>query len=468
MAGVLPIPDLEDDLKRTITIVIWYNVRLYCYQTNTEPLRLQQIAPQFPLFQLSRLSTLVNDLGLTENSYLDTYNHQLGRWEQHTISTIRVVESNQRLLYRIRRSLLNGLHEDECLTLADEIDLQPPPSSPSNKRVAPEDDQTQAPPKKKATPHVISAAPNATPSSSTTPVTATDKTPPTSPTPALTLFPKSPDNEGGYVYQTQGFYTTPAPEVVTLPMHLVNPPVEPAPIPYHPHPPLKRWPNDYTVSQLAHGFGALEALCSHSHVMVITPEGERVSVTTPNMSQKLAFERVFGSRYVKSTVCRHRGVWRRAPREIRIEFESYGDDERGSWGEFVRRVEGKPPGKSAHAHQQQAQLPPPQIVPQIMQPNIPHNGQVMNIPSNVTQMALPGHENLIFHSPDLSIIGNLPQQAQQPPRENGIAEEPHNDKDPSASAPDQSNLTHQSQGGSKTPMGYDCPLAVSHPPVGMR
>jgi hypothetical protein len=50
-------------------------------------------------------------------------------------------------------------------------------------------------------------------------------------------------------------------------------------------------------------------------------------------------------RYVKSTVCRHRGVWRRADDSIRREFEAMGGEEGAMWGEFVRRVEGKPPGK---------------------------------------------------------------------------------------------------------------------------
>jgi hypothetical protein len=66
---------------------------------------------------------------------------------------------------------------------------------------------------------------------------------------------------------------------------------------------------------------------------------------TPTVVQRVAFERVFGCRYVKSTVCRHRGVWRKADAELRAAFEEMGSDERAVWGEFVRRVEGRPPGK---------------------------------------------------------------------------------------------------------------------------
>jgi hypothetical protein len=99
-------------------------------------------------------------------------------------------------------------------------------------------------------------------------------------------------------------------------------------IPYHPHPPLKRWPNDYTVSELTTGFLAMDMLIAQS------PAGAA-------LTQRAAFERVFGSRYVKSTVCRHRGVWRKAQGPLREQYEAMGSDERACWGEFVRRFEGR-------------------------------------------------------------------------------------------------------------------------------
>jgi hypothetical protein len=128
---------------------------------------------------------------------------------------------------------------------------------------------------------------------------------------------KSPTN-GSRVY-----FTGPH---APLPFYLTRPH---SPIPYHPHPPLKQWPNDYTVSEIAAGFRLMDGLVAQ----------------TPTVVQRTAFERVFGCRYVKSTVCRHRGVWRRANAELREAFEALGADEKAVWGEFVRRVEGRPPGK---------------------------------------------------------------------------------------------------------------------------
>ncbi len=66
------------------------------------------------------------------------------------------------------------------------------------------------------------------------------------------------------------------------------------------------------------------------------------SANGSTMTHKAAFERVFGSRYVKSTVCRHRGVWKKAHQSLKTQYEVMGHDERAYWGEFVRHVEGRP------------------------------------------------------------------------------------------------------------------------------
>lgn len=138
------------------------------------------------------------------------------------------------------------------------------------------------------------------------------------------------------MYQTMFYSQQPHPPSPdpSLPQYLIAPPAPAAPIPYHPHPPLKRWPNDYTVSEIAAGFHTMDLLIAHA-------------AASGGMTQRQAFERVFGCRYVKSTVCRHRAVWRRAHQSLKEQFEALGSDERACWGEFVRRVEGRPPGKNS-------------------------------------------------------------------------------------------------------------------------
>src|ERR1700684_4235936 len=56
--------------------------------------------------------------------------------------------------------------------------------------------------------------------------------------------------------------------------------------------------------------------------------------------------RIFGSCYVKSTVCRHREAWKRASPAMRDQFIASGNDECVLWGEFVRTVEGRQTAKA--------------------------------------------------------------------------------------------------------------------------
>ncbi|KAF8972104.1 hypothetical protein BDZ97DRAFT_1011575 [Flammula alnicola] len=357
-----------EEFKRSVTIIIWY-------KANAEPIRLQQFLPTFPYFQLSRFSNLIKDLGLSSSSYLDTYIPASNQWEQHTTTSVRIVETQQRLIYKVRRSLMEGLSEDECPSLQDELQMQPRmngahPSSTNNvqssslassstqptadaktnndgqsknmlKRSAPQGDQeSRHSPKVHVTngyymshsgSSTMVSSPVAGPSSSNTST-------PTLPSPQSSAQAQ-PDNNV-YMYQNSVFYggnsaNQGSADNNSLPHYLLTPPASAPPIPYHPHPPLKRWPNDYTVSELSAGFHAMDLLISQS------PTGA-------SMTQRTAFERVFGSRYVKSTVCRHRAVWRKAPRVLREQFEHMGTDDRACWGEFVRRVENRPPGKNAN------------------------------------------------------------------------------------------------------------------------
>lgn len=364
-----------EDFNRSVTIVFWY-------KTNTDPIRLQQTVPTFPYFQLSQFTTLVSDLGLNASLYLDTYNPTSSHWEQHTVSTVRIVESQQRLLYRARKSLLEGLPEDECLSLREELKLQmtvrpPAPTLPVPGNTPPmaakqpssskHDTTPPKPPSKRSVPdtsdpgghlskiHISNgyymshgtipppqtspilvastsaAALPPTPSTSTNSPTLNPTTNTQNPTPTAYLYPTFYMPGPASPLQPQSApsaYLTP-----TTPTHLSSPASSSSSIPYHPHPPLKRWPNDYTVYELSAGFAAMDSLISQS------PSGA-------SMTQRTAFERVFGSRYVKSTVCRHRAVWRKAPAGVREQFEAMGGDERACWGEFVRRVEGRPPGKA--------------------------------------------------------------------------------------------------------------------------
>ncbi|KAF9567670.1 hypothetical protein CPC08DRAFT_681028 [Agrocybe pediades] len=374
-----------EEYNKTVTIIIWY-------KSNMQPIRLHQTIPAFPYFRLSAVRNLIENLGLSDDSYLDTYNPSTNQWEQHMIHTVRLVDTQQRLLYKVRRSLIDGLSDDECETLREELQLQPRGnmniSSPTSisqapnpnknlvsqplkaindvqaktaqKRPAPqaEDQDSQHSPK-------IHVSTNYYTTHSGTHAIGSNAVPgPSTNTSSPSLSNNNNNPQGGqhqdqqqqdgnvYMYQSPVFYGS-SPNAGTsdtdpgLPPYLLTPQATQPPIPYHPHPPLKRWPNDYTVSELSNGFRAMDLLISQS------PTGS-------SMTQRTAFERVFGSRYVKSTVCRHRAVWRKAPRMLREQFEAMGTDDRACWGEFVRRVENRPPGKNANTNIDSSMMASPQ------------------------------------------------------------------------------------------------------------
>ncbi|KAI0333435.1 hypothetical protein GY45DRAFT_1368428 [Cubamyces sp. BRFM 1775] len=93
-------------------------------QANTQPLRLHQEIPTFPLFAFGSLTDIVDGLSLSDNSYLDAYDPRSGVWEQQKVSAVRRIESEQRLLYRVRRNLFEGMQDDECPGLENEIKIQ--------------------------------------------------------------------------------------------------------------------------------------------------------------------------------------------------------------------------------------------------------------------------------------------------------------------------------------------------------
>ncbi|KAI0310361.1 hypothetical protein OF83DRAFT_1155327 [Amylostereum chailletii] len=355
----------EELYKRSVTLIIWY-------KAHTTPLRFPHPVPGFPFMQLSQFSSLVSSLSLDDSSFVDTYNPVTGEWEQHGIDTIRRVESEQRVLYRLRKNLFEWLEEDDCLGLQDELAAQPQPEPQPRhnrlKRPAPEMVNDTSPPSKyfisdnpmySDSPHhspaqsyPVPSYPGSSMSTKTNghgqqPVAIANSPPHTS----HVAGPSSNPLKQSYNMYPNPMYSvpvhsppsTPASSSASAPpsstaqtsvMHSApsTPTPQPssvsAPIPYHPHPPLKRWPNDYTVSEIADGFKQMDDLVGQM----------------PTMTQRTAFERVFGCRYVKSTVCRHRGVWRRADDGVRNVFIAMGRDERAMWGEFVRRVEGRTSG----------------------------------------------------------------------------------------------------------------------------
>ncbi|KAI8984877.1 hypothetical protein BD414DRAFT_462616 [Trametes punicea] len=354
---------------------------------DTQPLRLHQEISTFPFFSFSGLTDVVGKLGLSDESYLDLYDSRAGAWEQQQVSAVRRVESGQRLMYRVRRDLFDGLRDEECPGLDNEIRMQEEEQSiragsllarSVRKRPA---DESASPAVSKHS-RSVSAQSYASPYSpessfsvdgpaspfsmqQDSPIAITN--PPLPATPAssygpyptsysatsrnsedstraehhdttsdLTSAQLSPESRFG---ASDGCQAIPVP-ASSAPLAHSNPITaallsssSTIPIPPPPPPSLsllsgpapRRWPNDFFVYEVAAGLR----------------EMDRLARAEPALKQDEVFRRAFGLPYVKSTFCRHRGLWRQASAAMCAEFEEMGRDARACWGEFVRRVEGR-------------------------------------------------------------------------------------------------------------------------------
>lgn len=327
---------------------------------------------------------LVSELGLSNNSLVDAYDPEYQTWGQQQISAVQTVKSVPRLLYRARKSLLEGLSDHECPGLDHELraqhqylpqgaQAQPAPSqamSPSTKalkRPAPDAHPTEG-----ANKHFRTASQGYIHSTAHTPTF-----PPSIPTQthsgagtplgAPQMPSSSPGVQSPYLQRDDALHTTPDGDLSVGMSQHAHPhahshsqshtqqhtqshsqshsqphsqsqqqPAAPvasssaAALPggggglgLSSHPPLKRWPNDYAVCEIAAGFERMDELIR----------------ATPSLTQRAAFERVFGCRYVKSTVCRHRGVWKRADAGLKDGFVRMGAGEGALWNEFVKKTD---------------------------------------------------------------------------------------------------------------------------------
>ncbi|KAL6304119.1 hypothetical protein BKA93DRAFT_785116 [Sparassis latifolia] len=323
---------LEESLRRTVTLVFWY-------QANSEPIRLHQEISIFPFFQLSQFTQLIADLQLPSTAYVDTYNPDTRTWEQQALSAVRVVDSNQRLLYRTRRSLLEGLMDNECPGLADEVAMQPsalttrlPPRVSIGKRSAAEIGPTLTPSPPAKCPrsescqgYFTGVSQHSSPGNQACSASSSLTSSPTG-SPTTTLGQQSPSDVPPA--QQQALLTQHSAYVPTSGRHLLasrSPSTAQSPTSSDGagasrFSGKRHWPTDFTVAEVHAGLRQMDAEVA----------------AQPALTQSVAFARVFNCKYVKSTVCRHKAVWRSAGRDV---LEAVG--ERTLWSEFVKRVEGR-------------------------------------------------------------------------------------------------------------------------------
>ncbi|KAJ7204601.1 hypothetical protein C8J57DRAFT_1542165 [Mycena rebaudengoi] len=86
------------------------------------PLVLDQYIDTYPRLQLLSIQLLIDGLKLTDSSRLDHWN---GSWNVITIASVLVVEKGKHTLLKIRPSLLEELHLEDCPGLERELARQP-------------------------------------------------------------------------------------------------------------------------------------------------------------------------------------------------------------------------------------------------------------------------------------------------------------------------------------------------------
>lgn len=323
--------------------------------------------PTFPLFRLGFFKDITESLGLNSTSYIDAYDPESRTWSQQPINAVQTIKPlpNQlpRLLFRARKSLLEGLTDHECAGLDHELRLQhqhgarvgtgtntqspaldasSPPHRPA-KRPVPDGGPGAEPPAK----HFRTSSAGFVHSGTHTPTFASSM--PAQPQQQPQPQPQQQQQQQHqHQQQQQQAPANPSPSEAGLQspfMQRDDDALHPVPDdglvggPPSQHQtgapsggavgsspsgtPGKRWPNDYAVCEIAAGFAQMDKL----------------TAATPSLTQRAAFERVFGCRYVKSTVCRHRGVWKRADAGLKDAFVRMGPGEGALWGEFVKKTD---------------------------------------------------------------------------------------------------------------------------------
>ncbi|KAH9853309.1 hypothetical protein C2E23DRAFT_903078 [Lenzites betulinus] len=402
---------LVESLNRSITVVFWYKknsiaviaTALMAYlktfdaspltwlRANTQPLRLHQEIPTFPLFSFSSLSEILEQLHISDRTYIDAYDPRTGTWEQQQIASVRRIESEQRLLYRMRRSLFDALRDEECPGLEGEIKLQAEGESlranalQINSLRKRSGDSSLSPPvsKHRRSFSVASSSTNVDSPSSSRGSGSLFSTPlplVSTPTVQSGSFPGTPPRR-----QSRSLAKT-----VASPRQAAaaigNTPPQPSPREIHEPPPLDELPHPSTPQEAGPSpqtaspdplFTPPDSVASSPAAqpplplpipipipLPTTAQGTPIPRKWPNdffvyeiaaglramdalaraepaLKQDEVFRRAFALPYVKSTFCRHRALWRGASEGVRREFELLGRDPRACWGEFARRAEGR-------------------------------------------------------------------------------------------------------------------------------
>ncbi|KAJ6570316.1 hypothetical protein B0H10DRAFT_1964782 [Mycena sp. CBHHK59/15] len=250
------------------------------YHTSSKPpTQLGYPVPGYPKMQLSSTS-LLQALGMTENSWFDLYNHAESSWKTLQATSVFIMDKTRPAIIRIRPSLLVELELRDCPGVQDFFTQQP---RTTKRRL----DDMVSPPKKLARTNVVDDAAQART------VIVLD-----SPPPSPTLPSHIPSTSGALVSAS----TSTASETQA-----------------------KIWPSGYYIYEHEAAWVKYKRL---------KDERGRNKVSIHGLWNEL----FPGSKFVHTTVTLWRGFWNKVPHDVKECCIDEGRKQTGSWQYFVDAV----------------------------------------------------------------------------------------------------------------------------------
>ncbi|KAF8580188.1 hypothetical protein K439DRAFT_1620004 [Ramaria rubella] len=296
--------------RKDVSITIWL-------PESQDPVHYRYNVVTFPSFTLGVVTKLVQDLPITSDDYLQTWNNENGHWESHMLNTIHTVKIDERLLYKLTRKLLARIPDSECIGLDKELEMQH--SNGKRKRTSTHESPM-------TTSCALADKPSPTSSVISLPSTSSSSLNISSSSASLNSHFKLAANDE----------STASGSKAALHHRNTSPPPKKCPRPFpmlvDVHEPTNKkcvWPTDFHVSMIDEGFTYIER-----------------GMQQRKSSSKLFLE-FFGQKIVPMTFKNNRGWYnRKADENLKAIYIDYGETKEGLWPAFMKACREKRAGNT--------------------------------------------------------------------------------------------------------------------------
>ncbi|KAF8528629.1 hypothetical protein JB92DRAFT_3107151 [Gautieria morchelliformis] len=116
-ASQVVVRDLKQVSRTNVNLIMWHS-------GSPKPYRYRLPLPSYPNFSLSLAHKLVNEILIHADDAIETWIPAHQHWEQHSLETTRTVRENDRLLYKLIRTVTATIDDSACLGLEEELSIQ--------------------------------------------------------------------------------------------------------------------------------------------------------------------------------------------------------------------------------------------------------------------------------------------------------------------------------------------------------